>query len=224
MEEDKLYNCACAYNDNMNYEYSIKLYSSGQINDVSFVFNPSHFMHLSGLEKLSDIIVSSEISSEQLLRKILNKDIQYDDVIESVFWNDPLNDPQKNNVTYTVEDRIGTLTNFHDLLNSHFVKAYSWDAGDKKLIRPYSSEIKANFMLVFEPEVPKTTDEKIYAFFRFDRGNPNVAHGVSQFPTDRTYNNDGRRSVPEITVMSFIEHNRETGASNVIFELPAQAM
>lgn len=222
MENNKLHDCAVSYRQNTTYEYNIKIFNSGEIKNISFSFMPSHFMHLAGLEKLSDIIDPSVINSEQVYRKILRKNITYSDVTESEFWNTPLNDPQKNNVTYTLDDRIDTLTNFHDLLNNHYVKAYSWEADCHKSKRPYSSEIKANFMLVFEPQNPKTSDEKIYAFFRFDKDNPNIAHGVSQFPTDRTYNNDGRRSVPEITVMSFIEHNKTTKTNNVIFELPAE--
>ena len=74
-------------------------------------------------------------------------------------------------------------------------------------------------MLVFEPQNKKTADEKIYAFFRLDKNNPKIAHGVSQFPTDRTYDNDGHRSVPEIILMSLIEHDRVNNADKVIFSL-----
>lgn len=75
-------------------------------------------------------------------------------------------------------------------------------------------------MLVFESDNPKTSDERIYAFFKLDKNNPNIAHGISQFPTDRTYNNDGRRSVTEITVISLIEHDKANNVDRVITELP----
>lgn len=222
MESDRLYNCALSYTQINNYEYKIKLYNGNQINEVALLFNKSHFMHLSGLEKLRDIINPSEISSRELCDKILNKDITYSDITDSDFWNASLNDPQTNNVTYTLEDRIETLTNFHSILNNCSIKAYSWNPNCHSSYRPYSSEINADFMLVFESDNKKTSDERIYAFFKFDKNNPNIAHGVSQFPTDRTYNDDGRRSVPEITIMSVIEHDKVDNVDRVIMELSAE--
>lgn len=221
MESDKLYDCAAAYLKNSKYEYKIELYNSGKISEISFVLNKSHFMHLSGLEKLNDIINQSEISSSELLNKILDGNITYQDISESGLWGDVFNDPQKNGVTYTLDDRIDTLTNFRDVLSSGNIKAYSWDSGCHRTQRPYNSEIAADFMLVFEPENKKTPDERIYAFFKLDKNNPNIAHGMSQFPTDRTYNNDGRRSVPEITIISLIEHDKANNVDRCIIELPA---
>lgn len=219
MENDKLYDCVLSYTQNNYYEYKIKLYCDGKINETALLFNKSHFMHLSGLEKLRDIINPSEISSRELCDKILNRDITYSDITDSDFWGTALNDPQTNNVTYTIEDRIETLTNFRDILNNCSVKAYSWNPDCHSSYRPYSSEIKADFMLVFESDNPKTSDERVYAFFKLDKNNPNIAHGISQFPTDRTYNDDGRRSVPEIKIISFIEHNKVNNVDRVIFEL-----
>lgn len=221
MENDKLYDCAAAYIQNSEYEYEIKLYNSGTISKASFILNKSHFMHLSGLEKLSDIINSSEINSAELLDKILNRDITYQNILESSLWGEVFNDPQKNGVTYTLDDRIDTLTKFRDILNNSRIKAYSWDSQCHRTHRPYSSEIAADFMLVFETENKKTSDERIYAFFKLDKNNSEIAHGMSQFPTDRTYNNDGRRSVPEITIISLIEHDKVNNVDRVIFELPA---
>ena len=152
MENDKLYDCAESYLQNSEYEYKIKLFNSGKISEATFIFNRSHFMHLSGLEKLDDIISSSDISSEELLNKILNKNITYPDISESSFWGEIFNDPQKNNVTYTLDDRIDTLTNFRNILNNSHIKAYSWDSECHRTHRPYSSKIAADFMLVFEIE------------------------------------------------------------------------
>lgn len=221
MENDKLYECAATYLQNSEYEYEIKLYNSGTISKASFIFNKSHFMHLSGLEKLNDIVNSSEINSAELLDKILNRGITYQDILESSLWDEVFNDPQKNGVTYTLDDRIDTLTKFRDVLNNGHIKAYSWDSQCHRTHRPYSSEINADFMLVFESDNKKTSDERIYAFFKFDKNNPEIAHGISQFPTDRTYNNDGRRSVPEIAIISLIEHDNVNNVDRVIFELPA---
>lgn len=164
MENDKLYDCAAAYLKNSEYEYKIELYNSGKVSETSFVLNKSHFMHLSGLEKLNDIINQSEISSSELLNKILNGDITYQGISESSLWGDVFNDPQKNDVTYTLDDRIDTLANFREVLNSGNVKAYAWNSDCHRSQRPYNSEIAADFMLVFEPENKKTPDERIYAF------------------------------------------------------------
>ena len=63
-------------------------------------------------------------------------------------------------------------------------------------------------MLALDNADKKTSDERIYIFLKSDRHNSQIAYGVSQFPTDQTYNNDGRISVPEIKIMSLIEHDK----------------
>lgn len=218
---DKLYNCAASYARLTDYEYKISLYNNGAIINATLNLDIGSFMHLAGLEKLSDLTLFSNISSGRLYENIMCGQITHQNACESSAWSTPLNDPQTNNVTYSLDDRIETLTNFRDLLNNHLVKAYSWNPDCHSSQRPYNSEIKADFMLVFEPENKKTYDERVYSFFKIDKNNPEIAHGISQFPTDRTYNNDGRISVPEITVMSLIEHDKVNNFDRVIFELPA---
>lgn len=219
---DKLYNCAASYARLTDYEYKISLYNNGAIINATLNLDIGSFMHLAGLEKLSDLTLFSNISSGRLYENIMCGQITHQNACESSAWSTPLNDPQTNNVTYSLDDRIETLTNFRDLLNNHLVKAYSWNPDCHSSQRPYNSEIKADFMLVFEPENKKTYDERVYSFFKLDKNNPEIAHGISQFPTDRTYNNDGRISVPEITVMSLIEHDKVNNVDRVIFELPAE--
>lgn len=218
---DKLYECADSYASLTDYEYRLRLYSNGTIVNTTINFDISSFTHLCGLEKMNDLpLIERNPNSRVIHELIMNSSLSHEYVRGSVNWNASLNDPQTNNVTYTLEDRIETLTKFRDILNNHSVKAYSWNPDCHNSYRPYSSEIKADFMLVFESDNPKTSDERIYAFFKLDKNNPEIAHGMSQFPTDRTYNNDGRRSVPEITVMSFIEHDKVNHVDRVIFELP----
>lgn len=217
---DKLYQCADSYAELSDYEYRICLYNNGTIINTTIGFDDSGFMHLAGLEKLTDLTPFSDTSSSRLYNNIMNHSVTYQDACSSSSWNNPLNDPQKNGVTYTLDDRIDTLTEFRDFLNNRHIKAYSWDSKCNRTQRPYSSEIAADFMLVFETENKKTPDERIYAFFKLDKNNPEIAHGMSQFPSDMTYNNDGRRSVPEVTIMSLIEHDRVNNVDRVITELP----
>lgn len=218
---DKLYECADSYKRLADYEYKLNLYNNGTIINTTINFDMNSFMHLSGLEKLNDLpLIERNPNSRVIHELIMDNSVSYEYVRNSNSWNNPLNDPQTNNVTYTLEDRIETLTKFRDVLNNRSVKAYSWNPDCHNSYRPYNSEIKADFMLVFESDNPKTSDERIYAFFKLDKNNPNIAHGISQFPTDRTYNNDGRRSVPEITVISLIEHDKVNNVDRVITELP----
>ncbi|MCM1529778.1 MAG: PBECR4 domain-containing protein [Alistipes sp.] len=219
---DKLYQCANSYAELGNYEYKICLHNNGTIINTTIGFDNSGFMHLAGLEKLTDLPPFSDISSSRLYDNIMDNTVTYQTACSSSSWNVPLNDPQKNSVTYTLDDRIDTFANFREVLNSGNVKAYSWNLDCHRSQRPYNSEIAADFMLVFEPENKKTPDERIYAFFRLDKNNPKVAHGISQFPTDRTYNNDGRRSVPEITIVSFVEHDKVNNVDRCIIEIPAE--
>lgn len=219
---DKLYECAASYASLSDYEYKLSLYSNGTIVNTNINFDISSFMHLCGLEKLNDLpLIERNPNSRIIHELIMNSSLSHEYVCNSVTWNAPLNDPQKNNITYTLEDRIETLTNFRSILNNCSVKAYSWNPDCHNSYRPYSSEINADFMLVFESDNKKTSDERIYVFFKLDKNNPNVAHGISQFPTDRTYNNDGRTSVPEITIISFIEHDKVNNVDRLITELPA---
>lgn len=217
---DKLYECADSYASLTDYEYRLSLYSNGTIVNTTVNFDISSFMHLCGLEKLNDLpLIERNPNSRVIHELIMNSSLSHEYVSNSVTWSVPLNNPQTNNVTYTIKDRIETLTNFRDILNNCSVKAYSWNPDCHSSYRPYSSEIKADFMLVFESDNPKTSDERVYAFFKLDKNNPNIAHGISQFPTDRTYNDDGRRSVPEIKIISLIEHNKVNNVDRVIFEL-----
>lgn len=217
---DKLHLCADLYAELSNYEYTICMYNNGTIINTTIGFDESGFMHLAGLEKLTDLTEFSDTSSSRLYNNIIGNVVTYQEACSSSFWNVPLNDPQKNGVIYTLDDRIDTLTHFRDILNNSQIKAYLWDSNFRRTPRPYSSEISADFMLVFDTSNKKTSDERVYAFFKLDSNNPEVAHGVSQFPTDRTYSNDGRVSVPEVTIMSLIEHDKVNNVDRCIIELP----
>ncbi len=116
-------------------------------------FDISSFLHLSGLEKLRDLpLIERNPSSSSIYDFIISKELSYGYVCNSNSWNKPLNDPRKNGVTYTLDDRITTLTNFREVLNSGNVKVYTWNSDCHRTHRPYSSEIAADFMLVFEPK------------------------------------------------------------------------
>ena len=92
---DKLYQCADSYTGLCDYEYRICLYNNGTIINRTIGFDDSGFMHLAGLEKLTDLTAFSDTSSRRLYDNITNRSVTYQDTCSSSYWNTPLNDPQK---------------------------------------------------------------------------------------------------------------------------------
>ena len=218
---DKLYDCADSYSQFENYEYRLTLFNNGQIVNATVNLDTSNFMHLAGLEKLTDLPMFSNTNSNRLYDNILQGNVTFPYACSSSLWNVPLNNPQQNGVTYTIEDRIETLTNLRNILSSSNIKAYSWKPDCHRSLRPYSSEISAHYMLAIDNANKKTPDERLYIFLKSDKYNPQISYGVSQFPTDQTYNDDGHISVPEIRIMSLIEHDKVRNADRHIVTISA---
>lgn len=218
---DKLYDCANSYSQFADYEYRLTLFNNGKIVNTTVNLDTSNFMHLAGLEKLTDLPIFSDTNSNRLYNNIMHGNITFSYACSSSLWNVPLNNPQRNGIAYTLEDRIDTLINLRDIISGSNIKAYSWKPECHRSLRPYNSEISAHFMLALDNADKKTSDERTYIFLKLDKHNPQIAYGVSQFPTDQTYNNDGRISVPEIKIMSLIEHDKIRNSDRYIVTISA---
>ena len=72
---DKLYQCADSYTGLCDYEYRICLYNNGTIINRTIGFDDSGFMHLAGLEKLTDLTAFSDTSSRRLYDNITNRSV-----------------------------------------------------------------------------------------------------------------------------------------------------
>lgn len=218
---DILYDCAQAYKQLMDNEYHIKFSVDNEIQELILGFSEKEFKHLTGLEKLKDKATFHDLSSSTLLDYISNHNIVYDrslytntsnikeQIVDSKYLNDPINNINKSNTTYNVVDRISELANLYNLLHNATEKSMSvfkWPSNVSSDKRPNHSDINADLLLVFTDSVTKkVADETVCAFFIEEKGNNAAA--MSIFPTDISYSDDGK--VPPLhqcKILSFDEH------------------
>ncbi len=220
---DILYDCAKAYQQLMDNEYHIKLFVDSEIKEFNISFSEKEFKHLIGLEKLKDKAVFHDMSSATMLNYILNHNIVYDSslysdvpnmdiheqIIDSSLLNDPINNSSKSDVIYNITDKILELTNLYNLMHSatnDSLSIFKWFPHISSDFRPNHSDINADLLLVFADSVTqKAANETVCAFFIEEKDNG--ASGVSIFPTNISYSDDG--NVPPLhqcKILSFKEH------------------
>ncbi|MEG9430614.1 MAG: PBECR4 domain-containing protein [Christensenellaceae bacterium] len=103
--EDKLYNVAKYYKDHLeNRRFLLVAAKKDKIISLEILFRPEDFKHLSGLHKLEDIGLKS-ISSEMLFTRILNKELSYNHIKDSIFFN-------------VMQDRLDNFQKIGTLLSS----------------------------------------------------------------------------------------------------------
>ena len=85
--DDKLKECALAYNNLLNKEYYIKAGKKGKLIEVRIFFDKEHFYHLSGLHKLRDIW-QVKINTAKLYDDILNEKLTYNEISSSAFFDE----------------------------------------------------------------------------------------------------------------------------------------
>lgn len=210
MQEDLLYDCAVAYKELMNYEYIIEVTVKKKIKKFNIVFEPNQFKHLSGLEKLKDISDFRNISSKVLLKKILDHNITTESIMNSSFINIRINDNTPSRIDYNIIDRLTELktlyNKIHNIDNNNFC-IYVWDKFCAPQYRPHHSKICADYFLEFKnSSTNKSETEAVCTFFIENRERTKTT-GVSIFPTDISYSNDGSISVERCTILSVREKN-----------------
>lgn len=197
--EDLLYQCAKSYKELMDYEYYIVL--DNPYKELTITFNAHEFMHLSSIQKLKDLMEIQDLSSERILDMILNRKLTFERIQESIYFSKTEID------SYNIEDRLIALKNLHNYLHNMTSKntsAFRWQRNAPYNERPNNSEINGTLLIVFGDVVEKKHEnETVCTFFIEERKNDNVA--ISIFPTNKSYSNDGRRSVPEYEILSVDE-------------------
>ena len=210
MQDDLLYDCAAAYKELMNYEYKIELTVKKKIKSFNIVFEAGQFKHLSGLEKLKDISEFRNNSSKALLEKILNHDITTQSIMNSSFINTRINDNTASQTDYYVIDRLTELKTLYDKIhnidNNNFC-IHIWDKNCTPQYRPHHSKISADYFLEFKNSSTNKSELEVVCTFFIEDREQTKATGVSIFPTDLSYSDDGSISVERCTILSVKEKN-----------------
>lgn len=207
MNNDILYNCAKAYKSLMDYEF--KLILDNSYTEVTLKFDENDFMHLTSIEKLDDLWEIEHISSKNLLKLILDKKLTFDRLTDSKYF-EKLKYPSESSssIKYSIKDRLLALTHLYSYLHncdSQNMVVYKWLRDVHQSSRPHQSKINANFLIVFcDTAEKKVDDEKVCSFFVSDRKNGSGS-GVSIFPTDLSYSDDGTTTLAQYEILSVNE-------------------
>lgn len=157
MAKDILYDCADAFRKIMDYEFNFTL--KNDLKDITLRFSDTDFMHLTSLEKLEDLSELNGISSQNLLNMILNKELTYDRIQESVHFDElKYTGNPTLNTEYTIKDRLLALTNLYTYLDNmtpENTTIHKWLRDVNPNDRPYRSKINADYLIQFHDSVGK---------------------------------------------------------------------
>lgn len=224
-----LENCGDGYDKLQNYEYIIVISNLKEIKELNIKFLPNDFKHLAGLDKLDDIPYFKQISSATLLKDVLNKSkVQgLNNLMQtSVKYTIPINDTPNTTIKYYLVDRLNALSELYDYLhnvnNSQKLnmKIFQWLKNAFPSQRPNKSKICADFLLEFQQSnLPKSQNEHLNFFIANNKEDYN---GVSIFPSDKSYSNDGHIKLSEYEIISITERNQ--GISTVLYQCSPQRL
>ena len=97
---DKLKKCAVAFSNLLDIKYHCIIGRKNKKRELIIYFNESHFPHLVGLQKISDVF-ELRGNRERIFKKIIVGNITYDMIKDSV--NFPLIEPRLNNLSHIEE-------------------------------------------------------------------------------------------------------------------------
>lgn len=227
MSNDILYNCALAYKQLLNYEYTIKLQTNKAIKDITITFNETEFKHLLGIHKLIDLPLYANMASSTFFNNVLAGKICYADISSSLFFNSPLNHHSSGNIDYYIADRILELTklqNYIKNLGTDCRGIFKWEKNTASNQRPYQSDISADVLIVFSKTNSKTTADELMCSFFIESISSGKYDAVSIFPTDVSYSDDGRIKLPEYQILSADEICKSTGVVTHLIECSSEEL
>jgi len=164
---DKLLKCAIAFSNLLDIKYHFKIGRKGKLKGFTLHFNPYHFHHLIGLQKLSDI-QKLKGNRERIFKEILSGNITHEMI-------------EKSNDYHSMGSRLSSFHKIEDFLDSN------------SLIFNYSrafnlaSRIEAIYLL------QNGIDDKINYLFLDKESNSDYFYGKSFFPKE---NMDYSKSQP----------------------------
>lgn len=226
---DLLYECAKSYKELEELEYSFKIFIDGQIKTITLSFSDFEFKHLSGIEKLEDLTNYTRMASKTMINSIYpNQKIFISDLQKSKLFLLPINGFSPNGISYTLTDRFVELQNLklyfqgiNQNMNSDTVEIFKWKRKESPQKRPQSSKISADYLIVFNQKNDndkKINSEKTCSFFIEE--NKNMCVGVSIFPTDISYSNDGKIKLTQAKILSIEEHCKSEKEPHTLYECP----
>lgn len=227
MSDDLLHDCAESYKKLMNFEYEFQIAVNKTVRNFALIFEDSQFKHLSGLGKLADIDEFKENDSATLLYKIINRELDIQDVLRSDFVNTRINENSPNNVEYYVTDRLNELKHFYDNLHnmtSENLYVHLWKRECRPDLRPNHSKKAADYMFEFHNSTTQKADtETTCAFFlEIKEKTKNKAIGMSIIPTDISYSDDGSINVERCQILSVNEIDKERNTSVNLISAPEE--
>lgn len=155
---------------NNNYEFAV----GNRKKQVKFLITsttPSEFIHISGLEHLTDVSLLTAKNSTQksaIFNRIIQKQISFDDISNSKFLYSPI--PSTYNycsgAEYTIYDRLTSLSNFENIMDNAFKgEVYKWNLRKCRIKMPNGkyrqTTIKADYLFVIPTD---NNNEKYYLF------------------------------------------------------------
>lgn len=224
---DLLLDAAQAYIKLMNFTYEVKIRVSKDIATINIDFRKDNFRHLAGIDKLKDLFSKEHISSENFLDMVLEEKFSYSDVWRSSYINEPINSPDKDGVSYYLPDRLKALCNLQNYLcnaSPQSLSVHRWLSNAPKNLRPHQSNISADYLFTFRSApCNKSSTEQVHSFFI---ESCSVSHfsGVSIFPSDKSYSDDGKIKMDEYSLLSVAEINKSSHDKNIIFEVTSDEL
>lgn len=225
--QDLLYKCAKSYTELEDYEYTFKCMINNEVKSIKLTFSDSEFKHLTGIEKLKDIPQYSDMRSSQLIKSIYpNQKVFLVNLENSNMFANAINHYSPNNISYCLSDRFLQLQSLKSYLhnaNNHNIELFKWDRNTNSSNRPNSSEISADYLICFKETYNKKIDSQTTCSFFIEEKN-NRAVGVSIFPTDISYSDDGSIKLKQIGILSVEEYCKSTKQKTVLYQCSEEEM
>lgn len=148
---DILYSAAQSFYNLLNKKYNLVLGFKGKTTYLNLSFDSSNFKHLSGLHKLTDLNLSSELSIP-LFNKILQKEITYKDIEKSIYYKN-------------IKNRLSDLSNYEKYLDKT-KEIYYWS---KRQATQVGVPSKINADYIFKEKSIYITNGNSFMFFAIDK-------------------------------------------------------
>lgn len=230
--------CINKYDDICEREFQFFLSDNDNTFNISLCFSPKQFLHLSGISKIdSHPIIDKFKQNSTGFFNYFQYPYEKQDVIDNnaseiyklaektVAVDTTLVQQKESKKTYHVNDRLNELENLYNYFissiyddsnkdcNIHF---YEWIRDGNENSRPHYSKIVADYLITFDKS---STEENVCFFVKKDDVTGKCIP-ISIYPSDISYSNDGRITLPECKILRAIEIDLDK--TKVLYELPAE--
>lgn len=177
-------------------KYKISLAHKGKETDIELVFLPKTFIHVSGINKLTDVSFSTNTAHAALYREIVNKENIRKQIAASSYFE---------NIVGRLYSIIDLKDNFEDAENNHHFK-FIKKIGNNYTLIDYNFFIKSTF------------DKETYYYFLRYSNNPANQNECVLISTFIENNKDYSIGQESMTLLKKIVVELETGIEFTIFD------